>query len=472
MSSDTAISVSDVSKHYLMFEKPDDRLKQMIVPKLRHLLGLPPKSYFTDFAATNDISFEVKRGETVGIIGRNGSGKSTLLQMVCGTLEPSAGKIKVNGRIAALLELGSGFNPEFTGRENVFLNAAVLGLSREETEARYDRIAEFADIGIFIDQPVKTYSSGMAVRLAFAVATNVDPDILIVDEALAVGDEAFQRKCFARIEEIKERGGTILFVSHGAQTIIQLCDRAILLDRGEKILEGRPKNVVNEYQRFLNLTGEDAERARERIKTLDGWSDPDADVGQGMPLPEGAAPGKDETTTAWLDPKLVSKSKVEYEPKGATISNVRIETGAGTPVNHLVLNEDYMVCYDVQFDADLENVGVAMLVKTIHGVELAGQRANDYDTGMVVQSGDSFSVTLPFRCSFLPGIYTSNVGVFTRVGQALDIRHRILDAIIFIVDPLPPGYSRQGIVDIYPGNEPVTIEKISSRQAVLSHSGN
>ncbi len=253
MSSDIAIQVKNISKHFLMFEKPEHRLKQMIVPKLQRLAGQQPKLYYRDFVAVNDVSFEVERGATVGIIGRNGSGKSTLLQMICGTLQPSHGSVLVNGRIAALLELGAGFNPEFTGRENVYMNAAILGLSRKETEERFEEIERFADIGIFIDQPVKSYSSGMYVRLAFAVAINVEPDILIVDEALAVGDEAFQRKCFARIEQIKENGATILFVSHGSQTIVQLCDRAILMDRGEVILDGVPKTVVNQYLRLLHM---------------------------------------------------------------------------------------------------------------------------------------------------------------------------------------------------------------------------
>lgn len=207
MSSDTdiAISVRNVSKHYLMFKRPEDRLRQMIVPRLQRLAGRTPQHFFQDFAALRGVSFDVKRGETVGIIGRNGCGKSTLLQIVCGTLQPSSGNVEINGRIAALLELGAGFNPEFTGRENVFMNAAILGLSHAETEDRFDDIARFADIGEFVDQPVKTYSSGMYVRLAFATAINVEPDILVVDEALSVGDESFQRKCFARIEEIKQR---------------------------------------------------------------------------------------------------------------------------------------------------------------------------------------------------------------------------------------------------------------------------
>ncbi|MFO1098502.1 MAG: ABC transporter ATP-binding protein [Xanthobacteraceae bacterium] len=269
MSSDEiAIRVHDVSKHYLLFNRPQDRLKQSIVPRLQRLAGRKPKQYYRDFAALSHVSFDVRRGETVGVIGRNGSGKSTLLQVICGTLRPNAGHVEVNGRIAALLELGAGFNPEFTGRENVYLNASILGLPRGEIDARFDDIARFADIGDFIEQPVRTYSSGMYVRLAFATAINVDPDILVVDEALAVGDEAFQRKCCARIEQIQERGGTILFVTHGVQTVVQLCTRALLLDRGELLLDGRPKLVTSQYQRLVNLTGDKAKTAREEIRVI------------------------------------------------------------------------------------------------------------------------------------------------------------------------------------------------------------
>ena len=200
MSSEISIKVENLSKCYQVYEQPRDRLRQFVMPRIRRMAGLKPKQYFREFWALRDVSFEVKKGETVGIIGRNGSGKSTLLQMICGTLNPSSGSITGTGRISALLELGSGFNPEFTGRENVYMNAAVLGLDKEEIDARFDGIAAFADIGDFIEQPVKTFSSGMVVRLAFSVAINVDPEILIVDEALSVGDELFQRKCFSRIE--------------------------------------------------------------------------------------------------------------------------------------------------------------------------------------------------------------------------------------------------------------------------------
>ena len=196
---DIAISVQNLSKCFQIYDNPRDRLKQFVLPRMQR----EPKQYFREFWALKDVSFEIKKGETVGIVGRNGSGKSTLLQLICGTLNPTGGSVQTNGRIAALLELGSGFNPEFTGRENVYMNAAVLGLSKSEVDARFDDIAAFAEIGQFIEQPVKTYSSGMTVRLAFSIAINVDPEILIVDEALSVGDELFQRKCFSRIEAIR-----------------------------------------------------------------------------------------------------------------------------------------------------------------------------------------------------------------------------------------------------------------------------
>src|SRR5439155_24116074 len=231
-SEEIAVRVSDLSKCYHIYDRPPDRLKQSVLPKLQRLIRKPPRQYYREFWALKDVSFEVKKGESVGIIGRNGSGKSTLLQLICGTLSPTSGSVETNGRVAALLELGAGFNPEFTGRENVYMNGAVLGLSQEEIDARFDDIAAFADIGDFIDQPVKTYSSGMYVRLAFAVSINVDPKILVVDEALAVGDELFQRKCYSRIENIKDSGATILLVTHSATPVAQMCAQALLLDRG------------------------------------------------------------------------------------------------------------------------------------------------------------------------------------------------------------------------------------------------
>ena len=246
-SNDIAIRVSNLSKCYQIYDTPRDRLKQFIMPRIRRVAGKQQKQYFREFWALKDVSFEIKKGETVGIIGRNGSGKSTLLQMICGTLTPTSGSIQTNGRIAALLELGSGFNPEFTGRENVYMNAAVLGLTEDEVDARFDDIVAFADIGDFIEQPVKTYSSGMYVRLAFAVSVHTKPDILVVDEALSVGDIAFQNKCIEKIQSLKKTGTCILFVSHDLSAIQILCDRVLWIKTGSLRLAGYSVDVCQEY---------------------------------------------------------------------------------------------------------------------------------------------------------------------------------------------------------------------------------
>src|SRR5215208_4590187 len=268
-SNDLAIQVNDLSKCYTIYSRPEDRLKQSVLPRLQQLAGRVPQRYFHEFWALRNVSFEVRKGETVGIIGRNGSGKSTLLQIICGTLSSTSGIVTSQGRIAALLELGSGFNPEFSGRENVDLNGAVLGLSQEEVDARFDDIAGFADIGEFIEQPVKIYSSGMVVRLAFAVQAMVDPDILIVDEALAVGDEKFQRKCFARLEELKSRGTSILFVSHSGPQIVELCERALLLERGERLMFTQPLQAVRAYQKLIYAPIEEQQRLLEEYRIAD-----------------------------------------------------------------------------------------------------------------------------------------------------------------------------------------------------------
>ena len=246
MSSEIAIKVENLSKCYQIYAQPHDRLKQSIYPRLQRLAGQQPKQYHREFWALKDVSFEIKKGETVGIIGRNGSGKSTLLQMICGTLNPTSGSIQTHGRVAALLELGSGFNPEFTGRENVYMNAAVLGLSRKETDSRFDEIVTFADIGDFIEQPVKTYSSGMMVRLAFAVIAHVDADILVVDEALSVGDAFFTQKCMRFLRSFMKRG-TVLFVSHDTGAVVNLCNKGVLLSHGQVVEVGSAKEVTERY---------------------------------------------------------------------------------------------------------------------------------------------------------------------------------------------------------------------------------
>ena len=248
--SDLAIQVTNVSKCYHLYDKAQDRLKQAIFPHLHRLLGMSVTSYAREFWALKDVCFEVKRGETVGIIGRNGSGKSTLLQIIAGTLDVTQGEVQVHGRVAALLELGSGFNPEFTGRENVYINAAIQGLSKNEIDAKFDDIAAFADIGEFLEQPIKTYSSGMLMRLAFAVNTCIEPEILVVDEALGVGDVPFQSKCYKRLRRLVDDGKSVLFVSHDISTVRSICSRALWLKNGRAELWGDAKTVSKEYERF------------------------------------------------------------------------------------------------------------------------------------------------------------------------------------------------------------------------------
>ena len=254
MFQEVAISVKNVSKAYTIWRDPAARLKHPLLnlagelfPPLRQKIDQQLHGLCSEFYALQNISFEIKKGEAVGIIGKNGSGKSTLLQIIAGTLQPSDGSVVVNGRVAALLELGSGFNPEFTGRENVYLNASILGLRDEETEQRFEKIEAFADIGNFMDQPVKTYSSGMVLRLAFAVQAMIDPDLLIIDEALAVGDYFFQQKCAARMRELREQGTTLLFVSHDMASIRDLCQKGLYLKKGEQIFWGESEKAIGYY---------------------------------------------------------------------------------------------------------------------------------------------------------------------------------------------------------------------------------
>ena len=434
---DYAIRVENVSKRFALFNRSEDRLKQMLIPRLQRAAFMKPKAYFTEFSAVKDVTLTVKRGETIGIIGRNGSGKSTLLQMIVGTLQPTSGNVKVKGRIAALLELGAGFNPEFTGRENVYVNGAILGFSRDEMDERFEAIAAFAGIGAFIERPVKTYSSGMFVRLAFAVATAVEPDILIVDEALSVGDEAFQRKCFARIEAIKERGGTILFVSHGAQTIVQLCDRAVLLEAGEKILEGDPKAVVGQYQRLVNASDTGAQTIRREIANMAGIAHAVEDTASAASVVIEQNDFEDDVSEELYDTNLVSQSAVTLESRGALISNVKMTTLQGKPVNILRRSKRYMFQYQVTFTQDAQNVGFGMWIRTVNGIGLAGAlTANSKEFQLrSVSAGDSIWVQYTSTYGLLRGNYFISCGVIGSVPGHDGVLHRITDAIAFKVLP-------------------------------------
>lgn len=424
MSSEVAVAVHEVSKWFPIYSKPHHRLLQILVPRLR-------ARWHDEFQALARVDFSIPRGQTVGIVGRNGSGKSTLLQIICGTLQPSAGSVEVKGRVAALLELGAGFNPEFTGRENVYLNGSVLGLSRAEIDERFADIEAFADIGDFVDQPVKTYSSGMYVRLAFSVAINVTPDILIVDEALSVGDEAFQRKCFARIEAIRNSGATVLFVSHSASAVVDLCDRAILLDHGEVLADGAPKHVIAQYQKLLYTPADRIDEVRDQLRgTIEGAT---AATGVGG----GGARARDHAVaTAFWQDGLVPTSTVAYESRGARIADVRLETVEGKRVNVLVPADWYVMRYEVAFDMTLTGVRFGMLIRTITGIELGGAAYPAADEPFpVIEAGSVVQVAVRFRCQLAPGTYFLNAGVLAHFNEGAEYAHRLVDVAMFRVMP-------------------------------------
>lgn len=431
MSSDNAIIVSHLSKKFQIYDKPRDRLLQM--------LTLGRKHFYREFSAVKDVSFTVAKGETVGIVGRNGSGKSTLLQLICGTLNPSGGDIKTYGRVAALLELGSGFNPEFSGRENVYMNAAVLGLSKAETDARFDEIERFAEIGEFIDQPVKTYSSGMMVRLAFAVAINVDPQILIVDEALSVGDERFQRKCFARIEAIKSTGATILFVSHSGNAVIELCDRAVLLDAGEKLAEGPPKFIVGQYQKLLYAPADKVETVRKDIRAAVALNTSvETEMSFTVENTPTVLPEEDYDLDEFYDPNLISKSTLSYESHGAVISKARVLNETGEQVNCLKRGGTYRYTYIVNFAVPAVAVRFGMMIKSLGGVELGGgtSASKFQDAVATVNHNTELQVEFTFQCNLNPGTYFLNAGVVGVIAEGETYLHRLIDACMFRVLPV------------------------------------
>ncbi len=441
MSSELAIEAKDLGKCYHIYDQPHDRLLQMLVRGRRR--------FYREFWALRNVSFTVRRGETVGIVGRNGSGKSTLLQLVCGTLNPTEGRFRVAGRIAALLELGSGFNPEFSGNENIYLNAALMGLTRKETEERYEDIVSFADIGDFLDQPVKTYSSGMVVRLAFAVAINVTPQILVVDEALAVGDEMFQRKCFSRIEALRNSGATILLVTHSGATVVELCDRAILLDRGEMLCEGSPKGVIGDYQKLLYAPQGRREAIRNQIKMVaaGGEREPSSSA-EGILPPQGTVQQESIEVDEYFDSGLKPQSTVAYESRGALIEEARIVNAGGEAVNCLRRGRTYRYEYSVRFERSATNVRFGMLIKSLSGIELGGalSASSQYDAIPVVASGSQFELQFRFHCTLNPGVYFLNAGV---VGMDQDEEiylHRVLDVCMFRVLP-ETDMLATGIVD-------------------------
>jgi len=465
-SEEVRIQVEGLSKRYEMYAQPSDRLKQMIFPRVQRAARRVPRAYFKDFWALRDVTFNVRHGETVGIVGRNGSGKSTLLQMICGTLSPTLGSVNVDGRISALLELGAGFNPEFTGRENVMLSGLVYGIAEDEIRRRFDEILDFSGIGEFIDQPVKTYSSGMYVRLAFAVAINVSPDLLVVDEALAVGDEAFQRKCLARIDAIRDSGATVLFVSHSAGTVIELCDRAILLDQGELLMEGTPKVVVTAYQKLVYAPRERAPQIRQEM--LDARRSIAASPSSAATIANGEVAtclgnlDGVETVTVRDDPAyweegMVSVSTVEYERQGACIDDPHIETIDGRRVNVLSPGRTYVYCYRVTLERSLARVRCGMMVRSMTGIEVGGAASMlPQDALPVVESGAELEARFKFRCVLHPGVYFLSAGVLAALGEGEDYIDRRIDAFMFRVMPSATRLAT-GFVDLLDAEPEVSL---------------
>lgn len=407
MSSDIAIKVENLSKCYQIYEQPRDRLKQFVMPRLQRGLGKQPQQYYREFWALKDVSFEVKKGETVGIIGRNGSGKSTLLQIICGTLNPTVGTVTTHGRIAALLELGSGFNPDFTGRENVYMNAAVLGLSNDEIDQRFDAIAAFADIGEFIEQPVKTYSSGMMMRLAFAVSIYVDPTILVVDEALAVGDIAFQHKCFQRIRELRDRGVTILFVSHDLGSIAEFCMRALVLNNGVCVFFGSPVEAVNRFKRLMMPS-----------QTI------------GHPATVNSMENRDIFKHARAFPLHLNyrcnADKDEYGDGAAMIFDWGILGSDGCPVYTFDSNDFVEIVIFVRFERHCASPIIGYFLSDAKGREIVG--TNTLYEGVdihISKVNQEICVRFKQRLQIAPGEYFLNIGCSEYVDEKVLAHHRL-----------------------------------------------
>ena len=432
MAEDIAISVNDVSKMYKLYDNPMDRLKES--------LGLSRKKKYKENYALNHVSFQVHKGETVGIIGTNGSGKSTILKIITGVLSPTGGEVSVNGRISALLELGAGFNGEYSGLENVYLNGSMIGFSREEIDAKLQSILDFADIGEFIHQPVKTYSSGMFVRLAFAVAINIDPEILIVDEALSVGDVFFQAKCYRKFEEFKEMGKTILFVSHDLSSIGKYCDRVVLLNKGEKLAEGGAKEMVNLYRRVLVNQYDDAdlEEGAENAEAGQDGQLTDGTAGENVSKKEHAGGGRAMKDSLNLNPKVL-----EYGSKLGEIVDFAIRDDTGMITNVIEKGKEFSVQMKVRFQADVNDPIFAFTLKDLKGTEITGTNTMYEHTPVKPQkAGDVREITFKQIMPLEAGEYMLCLGCTGYKDGDFTVFHRLYDVcnLTVITDKKAVGY--------------------------------
>ncbi|PPD39426.1 MAG: sugar ABC transporter ATP-binding protein [Methylobacter sp.] len=395
-SNEIAVRVENLGKRYEVYDSPRNRLKQFIIPPIRNVLGSTGKDYFKEYWALRDISFEIKRGESFGVVGRNGSGKSTLLQLVTGTLAPTTGTIFTQGRIAALLELGSGFNPDYTGRENVFLNGMLLGMSQAEIEQRFDAIAAFADIGEYLEQPVKTYSSGMLVRLAFAVQVQVEPDILIVDEALAVGDALFQKRCYERIERLLADGVTLMFVSHDQESVRTLTHRSILLHRGKPVFCGPSSEAILAYRKLLHeeesayfsaIAGNIEEKKKQGAAAVIGKNNSADNAGE----------------------VLGRSDSMSFGDGGMEITSVGTFDQEGNPCAVFYPGDTVRICVESLSGIDTDKINVAIRIRSREGIKvyswgtlnqdmqvLAGLQQGPLYWGRHIRAGEKFSVWFEF----------------------------------------------------------------------------
>lgn len=468
MSSDElSIRVDGLGKCYEVYAQPADRLKQMVVPRIDRVLGRAPRSYFKDFWALRGVSFHVRRGETVGIIGRNGSGKSTLLQMVCGTLNPTEGSLHVHGRIAALLELGAGFNPEFTGRENVFLSGLLYGISEARLRERFQSIVEFADIGDFINQPVKTYSSGMYVRLAFAIAAHVDADTLVIDEALSVGDVRFTQKCMRFLREFQKHG-TLLFVSHDTGAVTNLCSRAVWLDSGKLMADGASRDVVERYLAEQHAADraslgdrvtvrKPAATSVVKVTTSGVASTMPVDVVDPRKAVLNGEAARNRIEVFEFDP---DRANSEYGAGAARITEVGLQDGMGAEHRLIAGGEVAELVIDADVLGALEAPIFGFYVKDRLGQRIFGDNTymSYHDKPIQAQPGTRLRARFSFRMPILPsGDYSIDVAIAAGSQDNHTQQHWIHDALSFKAHE---SSMRHGLVGI--PMHAITIEQVEA----------
>ena len=421
MDNTNAIEVKNLTKSYKLYDKPIDRLKDS--------LGLSGKKKFKEHLALNNVNLSVKKGETVGIIGTNGSGKSTILKIITGVLSPTSGEVSVDGHISALLELGAGFNMEYNGIDNIYLNGMMIGFSEEEIDKRMDAILEFADIGDYVYQPVKTYSSGMFVRLAFAVAINIDPEILIVDEALSVGDVFFQAKCYHKFEEFKKQGKTILFVSHDLSSISKYCDRAVLINQGVLIGEGTPKKMIDIYKQVL--VGQYPLPTGEGQNLLDDDDIREAAAGAAK-RSEDKVKDKEPKETSENSRKSDSENPdtLEYGDGAATITDFYVTDSKGVRSNSIIKGTDFTVHMRVKFSKDVSAPIFAFTFKNIMGIEITGTNSMVEKAFLEpVKAGEVKDISFTQNMSLQGGEYLLSFGVTGFEQNDFTVYHRLYDAL-------------------------------------------